>query len=357
VTYVVNRNINYTNICTHACAFCAFSKSSSKAGFRDKPYTLDLDEIASRAREAVARGATEVCLQGGIGPRYTGQTYFNIVEAVKIGAPDIHVHAFSPLEIWTGASTSNLPLQEYLARLKDAGLSSLPGTAAEILDDEVREILCPDKINTAQWFEVMEAAHKVGLKSTATIMFGHVDHYRHWARHLLRVRAQQERTGGFTELVPLAFVHMESPIYLRGQARKGPTFREAVLVHAVGRLVLDPLIPNIQASWVKMGPDGAAACLAAGANDVGDEREHHARGGRRARAGDRAARDDRHDRRGRTHAEPAHDRLRRGPCRTRRGRAERAGTDRDRQYPGPSLRAQRKARTPAFTRRRLSRPP
>ncbi len=269
VTYVVNRNINYTNMCTYGCKFCAFSKGRLSTQHRDKPYDLDLEEIASRTREAWERGATEVCLQGGIGPRYTGQTYFNIVEAVKIGAPYIHVHAFSPLEIWTGASTSNLPLQEYLARLKDAGLSSLPGTAAEILDDEVREILCPDKINTAQWFEVMEAAHKVGLKSTATIMFGHVDHYRHWARHLLRVRAQQERTGGFTELVPLAFVHMESPIYLRGQARKGPTFREAVLVHAVGRLVLDPLIPNIQASWVKMGPDGAAACLAAGANDVG----------------------------------------------------------------------------------------
>ena len=269
VTYVVNRNINYTNMCTYGCKFCAFSKGRLSTDHRDKPYNLELEEIAARTREAWERGATEVCLQGGIGPRYTGQTYLNVVEAVKLGAPDIHVHAFSPLEVWTGATTLGLPLQEYLERLKAAGLSSLPGTAAEILDDEVRQILCPDKINTAQWFEVMAAAHAVGLKSTATIMFGHVDHYRHWARHLLRVRAQQEKSGGFTELVPLAFVHMESPIYLKGQSRKGPSFREAVLVHAVARLVLDPLITNIQASWVKLGPDGAAACLAAGCNDVG----------------------------------------------------------------------------------------
>jgi FO synthase len=188
---------------------------------------------------------------------------------VKSAAPAIHVHAFSPLEIWHGAETLGLPLRDYLASLKAAGLSSLPGTAAEILDDEVRAVLCPDKINTAQWLEVMETAHAVGLRSTATIMFGHIDGYRHWARHLLRVRELQDRTGGFTEFVPLPFVHMEAPIYLRGRSRKGPTFREAVLMHAVARLVLDPVIPNIQASWVKMGPDGAALCLAAGANDMG----------------------------------------------------------------------------------------
>jgi len=210
-----------------------------------------------------------VCLQGGIKPSYTGDTYLAIVAAVKSAAPEMHVHAFSPLEIRTGADTLGLSLQDYLARLKDAGLASLPGTAAEILDDEVRAILCPDKINTAEWFEVMEAAHAVGLKSTATIMFGHVDGYRHWARHLLRVRAHQERTGGFTEFVPLPFVHMEAPIYLKGQSRRGPTFREAVLMHAVARLALDPVIANVQASWVKMGPDGAALCLDAGANDVG----------------------------------------------------------------------------------------
>jgi FO synthase len=179
------------------------------------------------------------------------------------------VHAFSPLEVWNGATTLGLPLGDYLARLKSAGLGSLPGTAAEILDDEVRAILCPDKISTAQWLQVMEAAHGVGLRSTATIMFGHVDAYEHWARHLLRIRELQTRTGGFTEFVPLPFVHMEAPIYLRGRARKGPTFREAVLMHAVARLALDPVIPHVQASWVKMGPDGAALCLQAGVNDMG----------------------------------------------------------------------------------------
>ena len=269
VTYAVNRNINYTNICTYGCKFCAFSKGRHSFESREKPYDLSFDEIGQRTREAWQRGATEVCLQGGIRPGYTGETYLSVVNAVKSAAPDIHVHAFSPLEVWHGATTLGLPLRTYLATLKAAGLGSLPGTAAEILDDEVRAVLCPDKISTAQWLQVMEAAHDVGLRSTATIMFGHVDGYRHWARHLLRVRELQTRTGGFTEFVPLPFVHMEAPIYLKGQARKGPTFREAVLMHAVARLALDPLIPNIQASWVKMGPGGAALCLQAGANDMG----------------------------------------------------------------------------------------
>ncbi len=268
-TYAVNRNINYTNICTYGCKFCAFSKGRHSFESREKPYNLSFDEIGQRTREAWQRGATEVCLQGGIRPGYTGETYLSVVNAVKSAAPDIHVHAFSPLEVWHGATTLGLPLRSYLATLKAAGLGSLPGTAAEILDDEVRAVLCPDKISTAQWLQVMEAAHDVGLRSTATIMFGHIDGYRHWARHLLRVRDLQSRTGGFTEFVPLPFVHMEAPIYLKGQARKGPTFREAVLMHAVARLVLDPLIANIQASWVKMGPDGAAFCLQAGANDMG----------------------------------------------------------------------------------------
>jgi FO synthase len=269
VTYVVNRNINYTNICSYGCKFCAFSKGRDSFASREKPYDLGLDEIARRTLEAWDRGATEVCLQGGIRPGYTGETYLAIVAAVKAVAPAIHVHAFSPLEIWHGARTLGLALRDYLARLKAAGLSSLPGTAAEILDDEVRAVLCPDKISTSQWLEVMETAHAVGLRSTATIMFGHVDGYRHWARHLLRIRALQERTGGFTEFVPLPFVHMEAPIYLRGRSRKGPTFREAVLMHAVARLALDPVIANIQASWVKMGPAGATLCLKAGANDMG----------------------------------------------------------------------------------------
>jgi FO synthase len=269
VTYVVNRNINYTNICTYGCKFCAFSKGRHNLGHRDAPYDLGLDEIARRTAEAWQRGATEVCLQGGIGPRYTGETYLAIVGAVKSAAPDIHVHAFSPLEVRHGAETLGLSLFDYLSRVKAAGLASLPGTAAEILDDEVRAVLCPDKLSTDEWLEVMETAHAVGLRSTATIMFGHVDGYRHWARHLLRVRALQAKTGGFTEFVPLPFVHMEAPIYLKGQSRKGPTFREAVLMHAVARLALDPLVANIQTSWVKMGPEGAALCLDAGANDLG----------------------------------------------------------------------------------------
>ncbi len=269
VTYVINRNINYTNLCTYGCRFCAFSKGRLSAGHRDAPYDLPLEEIAAGTREAEVRGATEVCLQGGIAPRYTGRTYLDILRAVKNAAPAIHVHAFSPLEIWNGAETLGLSLTDYLAMLKAEGLGSLPGTAAEILDDEVRAVLCPDKINTQQWFDVMRAAHQVGLPSTATIMFGHIDHPRHWARHLMRIRSLQEETGGFTEFVPLPFVAMEAPIYLKGMARRGPTFREAVLMHAVARIVLHPVIANIQTSWVKMGPEGAAACLVAGANDLG----------------------------------------------------------------------------------------
>ena len=269
VSYVVNRNINYTNVCYFKCRFCAFSKGRLSANLRGRPYDLDLEEIGRRTREAWDRGATEVCLQGGIHPDYTGETYLSICRAVKDAAPAMHVHAFSPLEVWQGARTLGVDLPVFLERLREAGLGSLPGTAAEILDDEVRRVLCPDKITTAEWLEVMESAHGVGLGSTATIMFGHVDGYRHWARHLLRVRDLAERTGGFTEFVPLPFVHMESPMYLRGRARRGPTLREAVLMHAVARLALDPWIVNIQTSWVKMGPDGMLLALAAGANDVG----------------------------------------------------------------------------------------
>ena len=269
VSYVVNRNVNYTNVCYFKCRFCAFSKGRLSANLRGRPYDLDLAEIARRTREAWERGATEVCLQGGIHPDYTGETYLSICRAVKEAAPEVHVHAFSPLEVWQGARTLGIDLGEFLGRLREAGLGSLPGTAAEILDDEVRRVICPDKITTAEWLEVMESAHRVGLGSTATIMFGHVDGYRHWARHLLRVRDLAERTGGFTEFVPLPFVHMESPMYLRGRARRGPTLREAVLMHAVARLVLDPWIVNVQASWVKMGPEGMRMALAAGANDAG----------------------------------------------------------------------------------------
>ncbi len=269
VSYVVNRNINYTNVCYFKCQFCAFSKGKHSEDLRGKPYDLDPAEITRRVQEAWARGATEVCMQGGIHPQYTGQTYLDIIDTVKAAEPEMHVHAFSPLEVWQGAGTLGVPLREFLARLKEAGLGTLPGTAAEVLDDEVRKILCPDKINTSEWFEVMRTAHEVGFRTTATIMYGHVDRYEHWARHLLRVRALQAETGGFTEFVPLPFVHMEAPLYLKGRARRGPTFREAVLMHAVARLSLHPHITNIQASWVKMGHEGVVACLAAGVNDLG----------------------------------------------------------------------------------------
>jgi FO synthase len=269
VTYVVNRNINYTNICTYSCGFCAFSKTSTKAGTRDKPYVLPDEEVAGRAMEAVANGATEVCLQGGIHPSYTGETYLGILKAVKQACPDLHVHAFSPLEVSSGAATLGMSVRDYLWRLKDAGLGSLPGTAAEILDDEVRAEICPDKLNTEEWLGVVRDAHSVGLPTTSTIMFGHLDRYEHWARHLLAIRRLQLETGGFTEFVPLPFVHMQSPLYLKGKARRGPTWRESLLMHSIGRLALHGAIDSIQCSWVKLGMDGAAACLAAGCNDLG----------------------------------------------------------------------------------------
>ena len=269
VSYVVNRNINYTNVCYFKCGFCAFSKGRTSDNLRGKPYDLDLAEIGRRAEEAWQRGATEICMQGGIHPDYSGETYLRILDTVTEAAPEAHIHAFSPLEVWHGASTLNLTVETFLRRLKAAGLSTLPGTAAEILDDEVRAIICPDKIGSQQWLQVIEAAHRAGLATTATIMFGHVDRYAHWARHLLRIRALQTRTGGITEFVPLPFVPMESPLYRSGRARRGPSYREAVSMHAVARLVLHPHISNIQVSWVKMGTTGATACLAAGANDVG----------------------------------------------------------------------------------------
>jgi FO synthase len=269
VRYVVNRNINYTNICSYRCQFCAFSKGKTHEALRGAPYDLALDEIVRRAIEAWERGATEVCLQGGIHPVYTGETYLGICRAIKAAVPDMHIHAFSPLEVTQGAATLGMPVRSFLAELKAAGLSTLPGTAAEILDDEVRAVICADKVNTAEWLDVVRTAHSLGLRTTATIMYGHVEHPISWARHLMAVRDLQAETGGFTEFVPLPFVHMEAPMYLRGAARRGPTFREAVLMHAAARLALHPLITNIQTSWVKMGPAGAAACLNAGANDLG----------------------------------------------------------------------------------------
>lgn len=269
VTYVINRNINYTNLCYFRCGFCAFSKGPRSLNLRGDPYLMSISDIVRRATEAWERGATEVTLQGGIHPEFTGDFYVAVTEAIKAELPQMHIHGFTPLEVWQGAETSGATVRDFLARLRDAGLGTLPGTAAEILDDDVRRFLCPDKIRTSQWAQVMLIAHELGLKSTATIMFGHIDHHRAWARHLEVIRQIQRRTGGFTELVPLPFVHMGAPIWLNGKARPGPTWDEVVLIHAVGRIALDGLVPNIQASWVKLGLDGAGRLLEAGCNDLG----------------------------------------------------------------------------------------
>ena len=269
VSYAVNRNINYTNVCYFRCQFCAFSKGKMSENLRGRPYDISATELARRAAEAWRRGASEVCMQGGIHPDYTGQTYLDILETVRAAAPQMHIHAFSPLEVWQGAATLGIELKEFLQRLKATGLSTLPGTAAEILHDDVRQIICADKINTAQWLEVMATAHEVGLRSTATIMFGHVDAPEHWAAHLLAIRNLQKATGGFTEFVPLPYVAMEAPMFLKGRSRAGPSFREALLMHAVARIVLHGCISNIQASWVKLGREGVLLALDAGANDMG----------------------------------------------------------------------------------------
>ena len=269
VSYVVTRNIQYTNVCYFRCGFCAFSKGKLAENLRGPAYLVPHEEIVRRVEEAWERGATEVCLQGGIHPAFDGDYYLSVVRAIKDAVPGIHVHAFSALEVWQGAATLGMALDEYLPLLREEGLASLPGTAAEILDDEVRRVICPDKVTTGQWLEVHDAAHRSGLRSNVTIMFGHVESPRSWARHLVRAREQQLVSGGFTEFVPLPFVAMEAPIYLQGRARRGPTFGETLLMHAVGRLALHPAITNIQASWVKLGPEGVRAALDAGVNDLG----------------------------------------------------------------------------------------
>jgi FO synthase len=269
VTYVHNRNINYTNVCTFKCRFCAFSKGPLSLNLRGAPYLLELDEITRRVAEAEAEGATEVCLQGGIHPSFDGEYYLHVLGAVRAASERIHIHGFTALEVTEGARRSGVPLAEYLSRLREAGLKTLPGTAAEILDDEVRAVICPDKIDTEEWLEAHRTAHEIGLRSNITIMFGSVEHPLSWARHIVRTRALQRETGGFTEFVPLPFVHMAAPIYLQHRSRRGPTFREALLMHAVARLAYAGDIDNIQVSWVKMGPAGARQVLRAGANDLG----------------------------------------------------------------------------------------
>ena len=269
VTFVANRNINYTNICTFKCRFCAFSKGPLSLNLRGTPYLLGLEEITRRVIEAEQTGATEVCLQGGIHPDFDGEYYLEVLRAVRQASSEIHIHAFTALEVSEGARRLNEPLETYLVRLRDAGLRTLPGTAAEILDDEIRAILCPDKVDTERWLEVHRVAHSVGLRSNVTIMFGAVEQPLHWARHLVRTRALQEETGGFTEFVPLPFVHMASPIYLQKKARPGPTFRETLLMHSIGRIAYHGYIDNIQASWVKIGLEGLKQLLVSGCNDMG----------------------------------------------------------------------------------------
>nr|MDQ3574719.1 5-amino-6-(D-ribitylamino)uracil--L-tyrosine 4-hydroxyphenyl transferase CofH [Actinomycetota bacterium] len=293
VTWVANRNINYTNVCTFKCRFCAFSKGPLSLNLRGSPYLLDLEEITRRVAEAESRGATEVCLQGGIHPSFDGDYYLDVITAVRAASPTIHIHGFTALEVTEGARRLGVPLAEYLRRLVDAGLKSLPGTAAEILDDEVRAELCPDKVSTDEWLEAHRIAHSVGLRSNITMMFGSIEQPVHWARHLVRTRSLQKETGGFTEFVPLPFVHMAAPIYLQRKSRRGPTFREALLVHAVARIAYHGWISNVQVSWVKMGVDGTRQALMAGANDLGgtlmDENISRAAGAAHGQAMDEAS--------------------------------------------------------------------
>ena len=269
VTFVKNRNINYTNQCYFKCGFCGFSKGPKSLNLKEKPYNLEPQEVVNRSVEAFNDGASEVCLQGGIHPEYTGKFYLELVKQIKKEVPDLHIHGFTPLEIWQGAETINLSVEDYLTLLKDAGLNTLPGTAAEILDNRIREYLCPDKITSEQWGYVMEVAHSLEIKSTATIMFGHIDDIKSWVNHFDLIKRIQKRTKGFTEIVPLPFVHMGSPIFLQGKSMPGPTWDEVTLIHALARIYFYGSIDNIQASWVKLGHDGASKLLHAGVNDLG----------------------------------------------------------------------------------------
>ncbi|GAA3715933.1 bifunctional FO biosynthesis protein CofGH [Nonomuraea antimicrobica] len=265
VTYVVNRNINFTNVCYTGCRFCAFAQRRTDAD----AYTLSLDQVADRAEEAWAAGATEVCMQGGIHPDLPGTAYFEIARAVKARTPGMHVHAFSPMEVINGASRTNLSVRDWLEAAKEAGVDSLPGTAAEILDDDVRWVLTKGKLPAKEWIEVITTAHQVGLPTTSTMMYGHVDNHLHWVRHIKLIRRMQEESGGFSEFVLLPFVHTSAPIYLAGVARPGPTAQENRAVHALARILLHGAIANIQCSWVKLRDDLCRQVLQGGVNDLG----------------------------------------------------------------------------------------
>ena len=269
VSFVINRNINYTNQCYYKCGFCGFSKGPQSLSLKEKPYSLEIQEVVERSIEASGKGASEVCLQGGIHPEYTGKFYLELVKEIRTRLPDIHIHGFTPLEVWQGAETINLSIKDYLLLLKEAGLNTLPGTAAEILDDRIREHLCPDKITSSQWGFVMEQAHSIGMQSTATIMFGHIDDVQSWVNHFSYVRDIQKRTKGFTEFVPLPFVHMGAPIYNRGKSMPGPVWDEIVLIHSLARIYFKGYVDNIQASWVKLGLSGIEKLLKSGVNDLG----------------------------------------------------------------------------------------
>ncbi|MFF9022447.1 bifunctional FO biosynthesis protein CofGH [Streptomyces eurythermus] len=265
VTYIVTRNINFTNVCYTGCRFCAFAQRRTDAD----AYTLSLEQVADRAQQAWEVGAVEVCMQGGIHPDLPGTAYFDIAKAVKERVPGMHVHAFSPMEVVNGATRTGLSIREWLTAAKEAGLDSIPGTAAEILDDEVRWVLTKGKLPTATWIEVIRTAHELGIRSSSTMMYGHVDQPRHWLGHLRTLAGIQRETGGFTEFVTLPFIHTNAPVYLAGIARPGPTLRDNRAVTAMARLLLHPWIPNIQTSWVKLGTEGAAEMLRSGANDLG----------------------------------------------------------------------------------------
>ena len=267
VGFVVNRNINFTNICYMGCRFCGFAKRREEAGAE----WLTLDTIVARAVEARARGATEVCIQGGIHPKMPGTYYRDILLAIKSELPDMHIHAFSPFEIWYGAAKTKMSYADFIADLKECGLGSMPGTAAEILDTDIRKHLTKDKLSADKWVEIIRTAHLAGLRTTATIMYGHIDGPKHWAAHIALLRDIQKETGGFTELVPLSFVHFDSPLYLDnpGAVRPGPTAAEVDKMHAVSRIMLHGAIDNIQTSWTKLGTERAQQLLRAGVNDLG----------------------------------------------------------------------------------------